>query len=686
MVFVLAMANTLLAQTKQLKTAYSAFAEYDYFKARKIFYQVTAKKNNAAANYGLALIALRTDNPFNNLDTATKYSNLAFQAYLKQAVPFNFLKYQVDSTSIRKLIDSVAYKVLGVVKTNKSVAACDAFLSAHYLCKKKYILEALYLRDELEFNRVMAAYKSDSTKAFIATHPQSLFLKEAYVLLDRQIYDESTGAESEAQYLAFVRKYPKNTMVNTAYEHLFAIYSKNKDVKGLGNFVSEFPKAPQYMEAWKLLFSLSVRGYTFSDLKKFVDEYPEFPLKNSILKELELNKLQLYPLQIGDFVGYIDDVGRIKIAPQYDEGSEFFEGLAVVSRNDSLFYINKENQNPFAKVYSAAYSFHYGIAAVKENGKWFFINRPGQIISDGYDELQEMSGAAYVYKQGDVWGALDQYGQVLIAPQFEKLGDFKNGFAYYMDKGLYGFVSREGAVRKAEYEWISDFNEEQLAVVRKDGRYGIINSAGSQVLNCEYDQIIRSRGRVYIVVSTTNYGFYSFDGCFLQQPQFEFLREKPAEYYSDGSYFRGVRKNEQVLLDANGKAVFAANQYEDFGFFAEGLMRVKLKGKWGYVDRRFSPHISIKYTEASDFEGGVALVRSKDANQLINIEGESIYETKNELSRINAKWFIEEREEGKMLLDRKGNVLAHNIEEVAPLGHFGWILRLSGGEIKLIND
>ena len=274
----------------------------------------------------------------------------------------------------------------------------------------------------------------------------------------------------------------------------------------------------------------------------------------------------------------------------------------------------------------------------------------------------------------------------MIDPQFEKLGDFKNGFAYYIDKGLYGFVSHEGVVHKAEYEWISDFNEEQLAVVRKAGRYGIINSLGTQVLNCEYDQIIRTRGRVYIVVSTTNYGFYSFEGCFLQQPQFEFLREKPAEYYSDGNYFRALRKNEQSLLDANGKAVFATNQYEDFGFFAEGLMRVKSKGKWGYVDKRFSPHISIKYIEASDFEGGVALVKSKDVNQLINLEGESVYESKNEIRRINAKWFIEEREEGKMLIDRKGNVLAHNIEEVAPLGHFGWLLRLAGGEIKLIND
>lgn len=671
---------------KKIKVAYAAFNSYDYFKARQFFYAINSKKLEPAACYGLSILALRNDNPFHSLDTAVKYANLAFLSYKSASQALQIENIVIDSVSIRALIDSVALKNIAVVKRIKTVNSCEKFLRENYLCRKKYTLEVLYLRDELDFNEVLAAYRSDSTKKFIVTHPQSLFLKEAFVLLDRQIYDENTKETTEQAYLNFVRKYPKNMMLNTALEQLFAMYSKNKDIKGLSNFVLEFQQAPQNLEAWKLLFSLSVKAFTFADLKKFIDEYPQFPLKNSILKELELNKLQLYPIQIGDFAGYIDELGHIKIAPQFDEAGEFSDGLAVVNKNDSVYYINKENVNPFEKYYLNAYSFRNGIAAVKENGKWYFINRQGQIISNAYDEIQELSGAAYVFRQGDVFGAVDQYAQALLPAQFEKLGDLKNGFAYYIDKGNYGFVSREGVVHKAEFEWISDFNEEQLAVVKKAGRYGIINGAGQTILDCEYDQIIRTRGRVYIVVSNSLYGLYSFEGCFIQQVQNDFLREKGAEYYSDGKFFRLIKKNEQSLVDVNGKAVLAGTGCEDFGFFSEGLLRIKIKGKWGYLDTRFTPHIANKYLEAEDFEGGVAIVKSKDARQLINSTGESVFETKNELKRINEKWFLEEREEGKALLDRKGNVLAHNIEEVAPLGHFGWILRLAGGEIKLITD
>lgn len=671
---------------KKLHAAYGAFAEYDYFKARQLFYKISAKSNQPAASFGLALIALRSDNPFHNLDTATKYAYLSFQYFSKQPTPFHFKEVTVDSNTIRQLIDTVANRRLSSLKKAPSVNGYDNFLLQHYLCKRKYILDALYLRDEMTFNQLLTVYKSDSTRQFIITHPQSLFLKDAQLLFDRQQYDEETTAGNAATYLAFIRRHPKNVLINTALDNLFQIYSLSKNSKGLSEFVREFPQAPQAIEAWKLLFSLSVQGYSFAELKRFVDEYPEFPLKASILKELELNKLVLYPLQMGEQTGFIDEAGRVKIAAVYDEASFFSEGLAVVSKNDSVYYINKENVNPFGLKFQAAYSFRNGIAAVKKNTNWYFINRLGQFISQGYEEISEYSGGAYVYKKTDRYGAFDQFGKSLLEPQFEKLGDFKNGYAYYSDNGLYGFVSSQGVIHKAQFEWISDFNEAQLAVVKKNGRYGIIDGKGKLILTCEYDQIIRAKGRVYIVVVNNLYGLYSFEGCFIQLPQFEFVREELPEYYGDGKYFRLLKKSEQQLVDINGKLLISSAQYEDFGFLENGLLRVKSKGKWGYLDNRFMQHIAPKYTQAFDFEAGVAVVAGKDMHQIIDTSGSTLYESKTAIVRINAKWFFEEREEGKVLIDKKGNVLAHHIEEVTAFAEVGWLLRLQGGEIKLIND
>jgi hypothetical protein len=48
---------------------YTALLEYDYFKAKKIFY-TCAPKYRKLADFGLATIYYRNDNPFHQIDSA----------------------------------------------------------------------------------------------------------------------------------------------------------------------------------------------------------------------------------------------------------------------------------------------------------------------------------------------------------------------------------------------------------------------------------------------------------------------------------------------------------------------------------------------------------------------------------------------------------------------------------------
>ena len=96
--------------------------------------------------------------------------------------------------------------------------------------------------------------------------------------------------------------------------------------------MKDFPKALQALDAWKLLFSLSVKSFSNDELTRFLETYPDFPLRGSILKELELNKLVLFPFQKEDLFGFINDRGDILISPAYDEVTAFYEGLSVVNK------------------------------------------------------------------------------------------------------------------------------------------------------------------------------------------------------------------------------------------------------------------------------------------------------------------------------------------------------------------
>jgi hypothetical protein len=669
----------------KIERGYEALKIYDYFQAKKLFTESNKKAPDPYGCYGLAIIYCRNDNPFTDIDSAAKYIRQSYHSYILAHKKQTFSGFVIDSVSILHLADSIARIKFVRIKRENSADAYNRFLKEHYLADKDLIYYAVYARDELEFDHILRMNKSDTTKEFIATHPQSGFYKEALLFLDREIYDETTIANNITAYTTFLEKYPGNVMVNTAYEKLFGIYRQRKDIKGLAAFVKNYPKAPQGLEAWKLLFSLTVKSFSSVELKKFLDDYPDFPLKNSILKDLELNKLVLYPYQQGDFSGFIDVKGKFVIKPVYDAATDFYEGLSVVSKNDSVYFINKENVNPFNKIYQDASVFKNGIAPVKENGKWYFINRQGQSVSKFYDEINELSDNVYVVKVDDRYGALDYFGQVIIEPKFDKLGDFKNGYAYYTEKGSYGFVSRAGSVHKAEFEWISDFNSEQIAVIKQNNKYGLVNVFGKIILEPEYDQVIKTNSHIFIVVQNGLYGFFSSEGCFLTPVAYDFQREKSPEYYTNGKLLKLLKKGEQAFMDENGRLNINFGAYQEINFAGNDLIRVKQKNKYGYADRKLNMVIGYKYQEAEDFSDSTALVKFKDNKILLNTYGSEVFSTGAAIEKISAHYFMV-NDDSRAIINNKGDLIYTDVDQVQKINHKLLIVTINNGEIKLLYD
>lgn len=675
---------TPLAASRHQK-GFGALSVYDYFKARRLFLKSNARHYNPYSCYGLALIFSRSDNPFSNTDSAARYLNLGYHYFLKEGKAFAAYGFVVDSFAFRMLADSVAdFQLKRAIKLNQS-GAYDSFLENNYLASYKWRQKALYLRDELEYNAMLQHNRSDSTRRFMITHPQSSFFHEARILLDRQLYEEWTAPGTAQAFCQFIKKFPYNVVLSLAYEKLFSIYRLNSDARGLAAFVNDYPMAPQNLEAWKLLFSLSVKAYSYEELTLFLNEYPAFPLKHTILKELELNSLVLYPVQRGELYGYINATGQMQVEAVYESATDFYEGLAVVSRNDSVFYINKENRPMFDRYFTEAHVFRNGLAPVSQNGQWFFINRLGQTVPGYYEEISEASGRAYVIKTKGKYGALDLYGQLLLEAQFDKLGDFKNDYAYYTKNGNYGFVSVTGFVHKPEFDWISDFSTAGLAVFRQNGRYGLVNGLGIKILAAQYDQVLKATDGIYILVNGNNYGFFHSSGCFVSQVSFDYWKDKAPEFYTNGSFFRGIKKEEQQIMDANGHVVLSAGVYKEPGLPREGLMKVLKKKKWGYVDKKQNVVIPFRYQFAGDFKDSLAVVMLKDNYLLITVEGKEVFSSSQAIEKISSDYYLVSGEQ-KTIINRKGQVVLGGVSAVQKLSNGVMAVELNSGEMRLLND
>lgn len=664
---------------------FAALKMRDYFKAKKIF--ESGKKDTYCA-YGLSVIYYRGDNPYSNIDSAAKFANLSFSLYRAKPKARTIEGFTIDSLAIKSLLDSLSEKKLNQIRSLNSVEVYDSFLLTYYNGSKKMIKEAVSLRDELEFNHLIGINKSDSTDCFMVTHPQSNFYPEAMMLKDRQLFDEYTVSMRAESYRSFIRKFAKNAMVATAHEKLYTIYKETSDVQGLSEYVKEFPNALQAIDAWKLLFALSVKSYSDEELKKFLENYPDFPLKTSILKELQLNKVVLFEYHKDDLIGFVNENGTIVLQPQYEEATAFYEGLSVVSRNDTVFFINKDGENPFPVTYHAAYRFQHGIAPVKRNNRWHFINRQGQVISRDYEEIGELSGGIYIVKSGDKYGALNSYGQVMLELKFEKLGDFSNGIAYYTEGGKYGFVNVTGDVQRPLFDWISGFDAGGLAIVKTGQKYGLINAAGEIVLAENYDKLIRAENGIYIVVVGNNYGFYSNEGCFLSNVAYDYQGDKLPEYYTNGQYLLLIKKDQKAVVGRNG-ATLVSGPYVSLGFPSFGLIRageeVKKELRYGYLTQKQNMAIPFKFSEAGEFRDSVAIVKLKDRYQLIGTKGEERYSSEFGLERLSGNYFAV-NSDVRQVIDRRGRVVVQDVTDIQSPQPGLWIITVYGGEIKLLYD
>ena len=166
----------LLAHKK--KSLFKALQQYNYFDAKALFEKVL-KKEPSAANYGLAVIYSRTDNPFHNLDSA--YSKIqvseASYAALKEKTKVKYKAYQFDYLAIVTLRASISTVFFKQALAQPTESGMDTYQRKHPWAQERFI--AIHLRDSIGFK--VAADKSTSVayNNFLKTYPESEFASRA---------------------------------------------------------------------------------------------------------------------------------------------------------------------------------------------------------------------------------------------------------------------------------------------------------------------------------------------------------------------------------------------------------------------------------------------------------------------------------------------------------------------------
>jgi hypothetical protein len=294
----------------------------------------------------------------------------------------------------------------------------------------------------------------------------------------------------------------------------------------------------------------------------------------------------------------------VLIAAQYEEASAFYEGLAIVSKDNRYGLINKRNEPLIA--------FKYLDISPNEGG---FI-------------LEDSSG--YVL--------LDAQGQFLQQTplQWEELQQTLSAFDWQ--------VTPVEPIKPALFERSE-----------RNGKVGL-NKKGKVILAPKYDEVLfASTSALLIAKQGKSLIYFDTTGKRLELNGLEwFLTAPDLAFFTNEGYAVCAKSGKLGLMDVKGK-ILIKNAYEAAQPFWGGLWPVQQGGKWGLLNLESKvvlPFINAQITPFAPFgylveqQGGLGLIDTL-GKWILNPE----YKT---IKRLETNYFLVENEKGLGLFATDG--------------------------------
>ena len=139
--------------------------------------------------------------------------------------------------------------------------------------------------------------------------------------------------------------------------------------------------------------------------------------------------------------GYIDDQGKIRIAPQYDQARPFENDIAVVLLNSKWAIINKNEKFIAQPYYDSISAFRNNVAIVLEKGIYYLINTAGKIVTpEGYSSITPTAGGNYLLVKNNLKGIANANGQEIISHRYQMIKEFSPTLFKVTEHDLTGVI------------------------------------------------------------------------------------------------------------------------------------------------------------------------------------------------------------------------------------------------------
>jgi hypothetical protein len=224
-------------------------------------------------------------------------------------------------------------------------------------------------------------------------------------------------------------------------------------------------------------------------------------------------------------------------------------------------------------------------------------------------------GPLFAIVQGGKWGYVDRTGQIVIPPRFDLAGRFSEGLAPVKLGQTLGYVDRTGEiVLVPEYAPTATLYlpfSSGLAPVRAGDLYGYIDRSGKLAIPARYIGAEEFSEGYAMACLPTGCGYIDPQGRGVIAP--EFMASRPVRGgVACANLAMAMGRERVVLFTAKGRRL--PGEFDGCGNASDGLVAVKLRGLWGYVDASGTPIVARRFAWAGEFVAGLAPARAYEAD------------------------------------------------------------------------
>jgi hypothetical protein len=232
-------------------------------------------------------------------------------------------------------------------------------------------------------------------------------------------------------------------------------------------------------------------------------------------------------VQIDGLWGLARADGTALITCEYEKISTFSKDRAIVKKNDEIYAIDSNN-NRVAKLHEEASdigNFAYDRVPLLINDQWQRATGGFELGTVKFQNVGMYSGGYIAAKADGKWGVIDLVEQWLIPAEYDGMIQDELGRCYAQDavfarQGGEVYLLVGGNQVVDVYEDARPFSDEGFAAVKRNGKWGFIDTDGTEMIGFTFDDALSFGQHLAAVKIGELWGYVSMSGSLVIEPVF----------------------------------------------------------------------------------------------------------------------------------------------------------------------